>query len=167
MEKDTYLKTINIFIANELEAEKFYRTLAKSISNDRSKKILLRMSAEESGHAVVLEKFKEKSFEDFSFLPPEVDMALSDTIEQVKISDSLSAEDVLKIAIKKEEAAVKYYKAFSEQIHDPEIKELCQQMINMELLHKNNLENEYLDFIIDIRGILDLPEINLSLKDLV
>ncbi|MDD3051033.1 MAG: ferritin family protein [Candidatus Cloacimonetes bacterium] len=167
MNESTYIQTIDSFIQKEKDAERFYQKLSDNAQSERIKKILHKMALEEAGHALMLEELKKKPISDFVFTSPEADMGLAESTERPKSSDSFNAENILKIAMKREEDAVNFYRDLKQQQKDPVLKDICQQMINMELQHKNKLENEYLDFLIEVRTILSSRNINITLKDLL
>ncbi len=137
---------IEFAIEKEREAAAFYASLAQKTSFSGVKESLLEMEKEEKKHESLLESIKDNKamVEEYNFkwIP---DMKRSDYMVEMKYEDGMNYTDILRIAMKREEQALKMYNALQKKTSDPEhiriLKVLCQE----EAKHKLFLEGLYDD----------------------
>jgi rubrerythrin len=137
---------IEFAIEKEREAAAFYASLAQKTSFSGVKESLLEMEKEEKKHESLLENLKDNKamVEEYNFkwIP---DMKRSDYMVEMKYEDGMNYTDILRIAMKREEIALKMYNALQKKTNDPEhiriLKVLCQE----EAKHKLFLEGLYDD----------------------
>jgi rubrerythrin len=137
---------IEFAIEKEREAAAFYANLARQTSFSGVKESLLEMEKEEKKHERLLkdlEKNKALVGEyNFKWIP---DMKRSDYMVEMKYEDGMNYTDILRIAMKREEKALKMYNALQKRTGNPEhiriLKVLCQE----EAKHKLFLEGLYDD----------------------
>lgn len=137
---------IEFAIEKEREAAAFYASLAQQTSFSGVKESLLEMEKEERKHESLLQNIKDNKamVEEYNFkwIP---DMKRSDYMVEMKYEDGMNYTDILRIAMKREEIALKMYNALQKKTNDPEhiriLKVLCQE----EAKHKLFLEGLYDD----------------------
>jgi rubrerythrin len=137
---------IEFAIEKEREAAAFYASLAQKTSFSGVKESLLEMEKEETKHESLLKNLKDNKamVEEYNFkwIP---DMKRSDYMVEMKYEDGMNYTDILRIAMKREEKALKMYNALQKKTNDPEhiriLKVLCQE----EAKHKLFLEGLYDD----------------------
>jgi rubrerythrin len=133
-------QALELAIYREIGASGLYKSIAETISNPDGKKRFERLSEDEEGHRVKLEKWFEKLFE-------EPFTASSEGIKQSEITgialDSQSgAIEVLDIAIKAEEQANSFYRMQAENADHPDLKALFLALAEEEHGHHELLEAE-------------------------
>ncbi len=137
---------IEFAIEKEREAAAFYASLARKTSFSGVKESLLEMEKEEKKHESLLGNIKDNKtmVEEYNFkwIP---DMKRSDYMVEMKYEDGMNYTDILRIAMKREEKALKMYNALQKKTNNPEhiriLKVLCQE----EAKHKLFLEGLYDD----------------------
>ena len=137
---------IEFAIEKEREAAAFYADLARQTSFSGVKESLLEMEKEEKKHEKMLKNLEDNKamVEEYNFkwIP---DMKRSDYMLEMKYEDGMNYTDILRIAMKREEKALKMYNALQKKTGNPEhirvLKVLCQE----EAKHKLFLEGLYDD----------------------
>ncbi len=137
---------IEFAIEKEREAAAFYAGLAGQTSFSGVKESLREMEKEEKKHESMLKDLKNNKalVEEYNFkwIP---DIKRSDYMVEMKYEDGMNYTDILRIAMKREEKALKLYNALQKKTDNPEhirmLKVLCQE----EAKHKLFLEGLYDD----------------------
>ena len=137
---------IEFAIEKEREAAAFYTDLAKQTSFSGVKESLLEMAKEEKKHESLLKNLGDNKalVEEYKFkwIP---DMKRSDYMVELKYEDGMNYVDILRLAMKREEQALKMYNELQKKTDNPEninlLKVLCQE----EAKHKLFLEGLYDD----------------------
>lgn len=136
-------KVFSMAIKREIEAYEFYRDVANRMQNESVKIIFEQLSKEEMGHREVLEKLKSNPTTMMSFTKPSADYKLAEATELPNLNINMKPADALALAMKKEQQAVESYRKLSSETNDVKIKEIFDNLSNMELQHKNRLENMF------------------------
>jgi len=147
MERKNLEKTIKFALDKEHEAVDFYKHCSSLTSRPEMKDVFLEMAEEEKKHVRMLENFKPEQVEKIK-LKKIPDLKLSDYLVDMKFSPDMSYQDLLILAMKREEASVKLYTDFTQNESDPALIKLFQILAQEELRHKNQLQREYDDFIL-------------------
>ena len=141
---------LDFAIEKEIEAADFYRTVAGEERYADTSKMFKEFAAEEDKHKKLLENFKEKgidkSLEEYQ-LRWVRDLKRSDFVVEQEYHPGLPYQDVLMLAIKREEKALRLYNDFLEQVENPDSKKLFQVLCQEEAKHKRSLENMYDDYM--------------------
>ena len=141
----TFKDAITFAISNEVDAYDFYSKAAKKITADKNlADTFAELAAEEQKHRDFLQdylvgeipEFHIESFEDYH---------ISEGVEEPKLTTDLKFVDAIKLAMKKEEAAMNMYKKLALLITDGRQKELFLDLARMEELHKVKLEKIYVN----------------------
>jgi rubrerythrin len=138
---------LDFAIGEEQAAVDFYMHLSAQAKNSQTKKIFLEYAAEEMQHKSNLMKVKESG----SFvLADEIvrDLKIAEYLVDVKPSATMTYQDALILAMKKEKAAFRMYSALAERAESPEVKTLFLNLAQEESKHKLKFELEYDDYIL-------------------
>jgi len=142
---------IEFAIEKEREAAEFYQ----KISNDEedfsgSKKMFTEFAAEEQKHEKILQEFKTKgitkSLEEYQ-LKWITDIKRSDYLVDLDYEQGMPYNEILLLAMKREEKALKLYNDFLEQTDTDEGKKLFKILCQEEAKHKLALETIYDDYM--------------------
>ena len=140
-------------IDREKEAVQFYESLAQEAPSEALKQTFIDFSKEEEKHAALISdisgnKAKIDSYE-FEKIP---DLKISNYMVETTYEKGMAMPDVLKLAMKREEKAVKLYTLLGEQTDDADAKKLFQLLVQEESKHKLGLESMYDDYLADMDG---------------
>ena len=147
MTKEKFNEVINFAIAGEKDAIKFYQGLQEKVKFQAQIEMLKEFEDMEKGHILILENIRNKGFEKIE-IKEVTDLHISDYIVDVEPSDNMSYQDILTVAIKREEAATILYSNMAKMIHNDELKNLFQKLATEESGHKLKFEKMYDDDIL-------------------
>ena len=137
---------IEFAIEKEREAAAFYTDLAGQTSFSGVKESLLEMAKEEKKHESLLKNLggNKALLEEYKFkwIP---DMKRSDYMIELKYEDGMNYVDILRLAMKREEQALKLYNELQKKSDNPENIELLKVLCQEEAKHKLFLEGLYDD----------------------
>jgi len=137
---------IEFAIEKEREAAAFYTDLAKQTSFLGVKESLLEMAKEEKKHESLLKNLGDNKalVEEYKFkwIP---DMKRSDYMVELKYEDGMNYVDILRLAMKREEQALKMYNELQKKTDNPENIKLLKVLCQEEAKHKLFLEGLYDD----------------------
>ncbi len=136
---------LDIGIKREEESHSFYQFASEQISNKAIKNIFKELSMEELGHKELLLKFKGDPELASKLKAPEKDYKLAEKEDLPDLNESMKPADALALAMKKEQLAVEFYRDLAAEFADTEAASLCLKIADMELNHKQKLENAYTD----------------------
>ena len=148
MERKQFKETINFAVIKEKEAVEFYHQCSQVTTRPGMKKAFLEMAEEEKKHVHMLENFKPELIEKIK-LSKITDLKISDYLVDMKFNPNMSYQNVLILAMKREEASIQLYSALTQKHTDPTLTKLFQILTQEELRHKNRLQREYDDFILE------------------
>ncbi len=141
---------LNFAIKNEIEAVEFYTNLTKEETFSGSTKMFEEFAEEERKHQKMLEDFKAKgvtaSIEEYK-LEWVTDIKRSDYVVDLEYSPGMGYNEILLLAMKKEEKALKLYNEFLTQADSDESKKLFKILCQEEAKHKLALETMYDDYM--------------------
>lgn len=141
---------LSFAIDREKEAVDFYSSLAKKASRASLKETFERFAKEEESHVVLLSDIagnKEKI--DAYELKKVTDLKISDYMVDVEYEEGMPMPEILKLAMKKEEKAVKLYSAFADKAENEDAKKVFMILAQEESKHKFSLESMYDDYLAD------------------
>jgi rubrerythrin len=139
---NTIDEILDYAIDQEEQAATFYADLAGRAEKAGMKEILLDFSAEEQSHKERLLAVKQGEHE----LTPEqevLDLKISDYLVEVGVTDDISYQDALIVAMKRERAAFELYTDMAAQVPEGHLKEVLQGLAKEEAKHKLFFESEY------------------------
>lgn len=137
-------------IDREKEAVEFYASLAKQATRASLKEIFVNFSKEEKKHVALLsdisgnkEKIDAYEFKEIT------DLKISDYLVEKEYEEGMPMPEILKLAMKKEEKAVKLYSDLAEQTDHKDAKKVMLILVQEESKHKLGLESLYDDYLAD------------------
>ncbi len=138
---------LDFAIGEEQAAVDFYLQMATQSKSQQTRKVFQEYAEEEMRHKANLMSVKETG----SFLMEEQqvrDLKISEYLVDVKPSPSMSYQESLILAMKKEKAAFRMYTALAERATDPAVKETFLRLAQEESKHKLRFEIEYDEYIL-------------------
>jgi rubrerythrin len=147
MELSTFEEAISFAKQKEDGSIHYYESASQVAKNPASKVMFREMADEERKHFQMLDGLKE---EDIKSFPVEKvpDLKISQYTKDVPFSPDLDYQQILIVAMKKEEEAHKLYSDMSNMSSDPKLSKLFQVLAQEEAKHKYKLESEYEDNIL-------------------
>ena len=145
MDKLEFDNVMSIAIKREIEANEFYTDVAKKMADPEVKKTFTQLAGEEMGHMELLEKFRSDPQMPFKIGAPSNDSKVAEATELPRLSTEMKPADALALAMKKEQQAVEFYRGLSASSTEAGLKATFDNLANMELGHKNRLENLFVD----------------------
>lgn len=146
MDTERINEILDFAIEREYEAAGFYKELQSKVQSDSSIEMLVDFEKMELGHAHKLEKFKKEGIDKFK--NKEVsDLKLSDYLVRPELTEKMTFQDVLVVAMKREETAKKLYEALAAESDDLAVRQLFIKLASEEAQHKLLLETLYDDQI--------------------
>jgi rubrerythrin len=134
----------------EKEAVEFYASLAKQATRASLKETFESFSKEEEKHVALLsdiagnkEKINAYEFKTIT------DLKISDYMVEKEYEEGMPMPEILKLAMKKEEVAVKLYTELSGQTDHEDAKKVFLILAQEEAKHKLGLETMYDDYLAD------------------
>ena len=143
---ESFEALIEFAIEKEKEAAAFYTDLAGQTSFSGVKESLLEMAKEEKKHESLLKNLGDNKalVEEYKFkwIP---DMKRSDYMVNLKYEDGMNYVDILRLAMKREEQALRMYNELQKKTDSPENIKLLKVLCQEEAKHKLFLESLYDD----------------------
>lgn len=144
MDKMELENIFSVAIKREIKAHEFYKDVAGKVKNDDVKKVFEQLAEEEMMHMEILEKLKAEPSTAMKFTAPP-DFKVAEATESEAPTLDMRPKDAIALAMKKELEAVNFYKGLSAAASDPAIKDIFNNLVNMELKHKARLETVYVE----------------------
>jgi rubrerythrin len=142
---------VDFAIEKEHEAAEFYQEISDNEEDfSGSKKMFAEFAAEEQKHEKILQEFKTKgitkSLEEYQ-LKWITDIKRSDYLVDLDYTQGMPYNEILLLAMKREEKALKLYNEFLDQADTDEGKKLFKILCQEEAKHKLALETIYDDYM--------------------
>lgn len=128
-------------IRKEADAAAFYR-MAADRSNPGVKKAFEELAKEEDGHKKRLETVDLNKMEPTDVKEPK-GLGIAEMFVDVPYSSDMSYADLLRMAIKNEEASLRLYTSASQAVSESGLKKLLLVLAQEESTHKERLEKIY------------------------
>lgn len=135
-------------IGKENEAVAFYQSQAEKATKPSLKEIFDSFAKEEQKHAALLSDIagnKEK-IDSYEFKKI-TDLKISDYMVEKDYEEGMPMPEILKVAMKREEKAVKLYQALADQTDNADAKKVFLMLVQEESKHKLGLESMYDDYL--------------------
>jgi rubrerythrin len=150
MDFNTLTEIIDFAIAKEIEAEEFYRSVAQQEPFAGKKEMFLEYAAEEKKHQTLLENLKAgkmgKGYENYKFQWI-ADIKRSNYLHEVAYQPGMNYPDILILAGKREEKALKLYNDLLAKAETDEAKKIFKILCQEEAKHKLALETLLDDYL--------------------
>jgi len=148
MNFESIAEILEYAIAREKEAAEFYLDISRQEPFAGAKETFERFAAEEQKHQVLLEEFeanKEKIAEyELKWVP---DMKRSNYMVDMEYEKGMHYTDILRLAMKREEKALKLYNDLQAKTQDESYLKLFKILAQEEAKHKRALETLYDDYM--------------------
>ena len=133
-------------IAEEAAANQFYMALAGKMEHSAMAKVFEDFAKEELAHKAKLETIKQNK----TLEPTEkvADLKIADYLVDVEPQPDMDYQDALILAMKKEEAAYRFYTNLVATAKDENLANMFLQLAQEEAKHKLRLEIEYDEFVL-------------------
>ena len=137
---------LDFAIEKEREAVAFYTDLSNEASFTSAKSVLQEFANEEKKHEQLLIGFKEnrEALNSYRF-EWITDIKRSDYMVDITYEKGMPFTDTLRLAMKREEKALKLYNELIEKTDDKGVKKVFKMLCQEEAKHKNILETIYDD----------------------
>jgi len=133
---------LDFAIRREQVAADFYADLATKVASKAMAELFEQFSKEELGHRKRLESIKAEG----SLIPAThkvLDLKMSDYLVDVEISENMSNQDALILAMKREKSAYKLYSDLATSTDDKALRNTFIMLAQQEAHHKLRFELEY------------------------
>lgn len=150
MEFGSVDEILSFAIDGEKEAVEFYSGLAKEATRASLKQTFERFAEEEENHVLLLSDMagnKEK-IDSYEFNKI-TDLKISDYMVEVEYKEGMPMPEILKVAMKREEKAVKLYSMLADKTDNADVKKVLIILVQEESKHKLALESMYDDYLAD------------------
>jgi rubrerythrin len=141
---------LNFAIEKEIEAAEFYTSISKQEIFSGAGEMFKEFAQEERKHQSMLEEFKTKGVTsrmkkyDFKWI---TDIKRSNYVVDLEYSPGMGYNEILMLAMKREEKALKLYNDFLAQADSDESKTIFKILCQEEAKHKLALETMYDDYM--------------------
>jgi rubrerythrin len=150
MNFESIVEILEYAIEKEKEAAEFYLDISRQEPFAGAKETFEQFAAEERKHQTLLEEFeanKEKIAEyELKWIP---DMKRSDYMVDMNYERGMHYTDILRLAMKREEKALKLYNELQAKTQDETYLKLFKILAQEEAKHKRALETLYDDYMAD------------------
>ena len=142
MTKEKFNEVIDFAIKGEEEAVKFYQELQLRTKFKARKEMLKDLENMEMGHIVILENIRSKGMKDVT-VKKVVNLNISEYVVDVTPYDDMTYQDILIVAMKKEEQAVNLYTDLAGNFPGTDLETLFLKLAAEEIGHKLQFETLY------------------------
>jgi len=142
---DKLLKYINIAIAREEEAFRFYTDLAGKVAEDAARDTLLWISEEEKKHKAFLVKFRADGVGPEALrLTDVVYYNIAEHLEEPKVEEDMTRSEIFLVASHRELRSYNFYTEMAALYDEGDaVYEMLTKIANEELKHKERMEYLY------------------------
>ncbi|HKJ65460.1 MAG TPA: ferritin family protein [Desulfopila sp.] len=135
-------------IGKEKEAVGFYTDLSKKESISSLKETFRELAQEEGKHLKLLTGLKKNKKAIDSYEIKEIqNLKISDYLTDLEYQEGMPIEDILTLAMKREEMSVKLYADMASKTDDVEAEKLFNLLVQEEKEHKLAFEKMYDDYL--------------------
>ncbi|MDJ0720011.1 MAG: ferritin family protein [Desulfobacterales bacterium] len=153
MEFKTPNDILDYAIGKEKEAKQFYLDISEEETLSGNRQVFRDFAKEEDKHVVLLEKLKAgviaEGIDNYEFKWIK-DIKRSDLLLDIEYEKGMHYRDILMLAIKREEKALKLYNDLQVRIEDPDHVKIFKMLCQEEAKHKLALETMYDDHMAEM-----------------
>ena len=147
MDEKKFKEIIKFAIDKEIKSYNFYTNATQVAKDSGAKDLFSDLAQQEVGRRKMLEKLDLKKIAQAK-IEKVPDLKISDYIVDAEFKPDMPYADILRIAIKMEERALKLYNNMHQSNQDENLKKLFSLLANEEAKHKLRLEKIYDDEIL-------------------
>jgi rubrerythrin len=144
---------IDFAIEKEKEAADFYEEVSKEESMLGAREMLMEFSGEERKHQALLEKMQTKgiqeSLSEYKFKWVK-DLKRSNYVTEMDYKKGMAFNEILLIAMKREEKALELYNTLQDKAENPDEKKIFKMLCQEEAKHKLALETLFDDYMAEL-----------------
>jgi rubrerythrin len=144
---------INFAIEKEKEAADFYLEVSNEESMLGARQMLIEFAGEEKKHQALLENMLEKgineSLSDYKFKWIK-DLKRSNYVTDMDYKQGMAFNDILLVAMKREEKALELYNTLQEKAENSDQKNIFKMLCQEEAKHKLALETLFDDYMAEL-----------------
>ena len=133
---------VTFAVKREDTAHRLYKNAALKTNSISSRKMFEELAHEELGHKHSFEKLDFGRTEQYTFAE-HPDMHLADYMVDMPFREDMTYIEILRFAIKTEDAAYKLYTAASQMTTDPKLQKMLLVLADVEKSHKQQIEAIY------------------------
>jgi rubrerythrin len=142
MDEKKFKEIIKFAIDKEIKSYNFYTNARQMAKYSGAKDMFSELSKEEVGHRKMLEKLDMKKIIQAK-IEKVPDLKISNYIVDAEFKPDMPYAEILRMAIKMEERALKLYNNMNKSNKDENLKKLFSLLANEEAKHKLRLEKIY------------------------
>ena len=142
MTKEKFNEVIDFAIQGEKDAVVFYQELQTKSKFKAQKKMLKEYEDMEKGHVIVLENIRKRGMQNIA-VKEVTNLNISEYLVDVEPSADMDYQDILIVAMKKEEQAQKLYTNMAGNFPSTELETLFLKLAAEEAEHKLQFETLY------------------------
>ncbi len=142
MKKDLFDEIIRFAIDGEQEAVDAYTTASEMVTRVNVKEMLLDLARQEQMHKKRLESIDRERVADTAIVNVP-DLRIADFMDDITITADMDYQDILAVAMKREEKAHNLYTTLASNTDDAELRKVFELLAQEEAGHKLALEKEY------------------------
>ncbi|MBN1460592.1 MAG: ferritin family protein [Armatimonadetes bacterium] len=147
MNKKLFDEVVQFAIDGEQEAIDAYTLASEMVTRASVKQMLLGLAKQETGHKKKLQSIDRGRVADAT-IADVPDLKIADYMDDVTISPGMDYQDVLSVAIKREQRSNNLYSTLASNTMDGELRRLFEFLAREEAAHKLALEKEYDEHIL-------------------
>jgi len=148
MKFETFDEIITYAIEKEKQAVAFYEDLSRHERSSDIKDTFQSFVKDEQKHVYILTNYSKKNIADYKVKKIQ-DLQRSDYIVDMDYEPGMAYPDILRLAMKREEKAVKLYEDLSKQMEIGENKKLFDVLAQEEKKHKLKIETIFDDLMLE------------------
>ncbi len=142
MNSKKFDEIIDFAINREYDAMKFYQDMQGMVKFNSQKELLKDFELMEKGHAEILKNIRNTDFKEIEI--PEIEnLLISDYIVASKPYLDMNYQDIIILAMKREEASYRLYNDMADRVGNQNIKKLFLKLASEEAKHKLHFEKIY------------------------
>ena len=142
MKKDLFDEIVQFAIDGEQEAIDAYTTASEIVTRANVKSMLLGLARQERMHKERLESIDQERVTETAIVNVP-DLKIADFMDDVTVTADMDYQDILAVAMKREERAHNLYSTLASNTDDVELKKIFEVLAQEEAGHKLALEKEY------------------------
>ena len=142
MKKDLFDEIIRFAIDGEQEAVDAYTTASEMVTRVNVKEMLLDLARQEQMHKKKLESIDRERVADAAIVNVP-DLRIADFMDDVTITADMGYQDILTVAMKREDKAHNLNTTLASNTEDAELRKVFELLAQEEAGHKLALEKEY------------------------
>ncbi|MCK4408848.1 MAG: ferritin family protein [Candidatus Eisenbacteria sp.] len=142
MKKGLFDEIVRFAIDGEREAVDAYTTASEIVTRANVKNMLLGLARQEQTHKEKLESIDRERVSETAIVNVP-DLKIADFMDDVTVTADMDYQDILAVAMKREERAHNLYSTLASNTDDADLKKVFEVLAQEEAGHKLALEKEY------------------------